>query len=427
MNLKNGQNLDIFQLKIIKNEKEVNFDEMMLNSDRNLEFELTVDDKKYQGSGIRGDDAIWIPVGEYGYKIIAENKKYCSLKESEDFVNKLSALNLNIFPKIKWAEIFSFEGKEFLVINMKNISSSKVVKLSDKDNYVPHYDRQMVERLLQLPTKDCENCITEFFKNKLKPEDEWYKSINLIGGKIVDFHRFQFMDDRYLFPSNGKTVTELKEIYHDIVSNYSKVIDHNGQQKWKGKIYQGYHFDNGYTFKGYSSDNVIFDSYKKLPFIPYGKVKGKKVLDIGSNQGFFSFQALIHGASEVVGLELQEEDVYAANKIKEILKADKATFYNKDAVEYIMSSQEKYGLIIANSVIHQIYKNLDGPECHSLLQKISNSCEYFAFESPVNHPTMTCSIGEIAYKLRKHFRIVRLINIYDAYSSGYRANFVCYS
>ena len=427
MKLKNGKNFDVFELKIIKNQKELQFNEMMLNPDRTFQFELLVDNKKHEGIGIRGDDAIWVPIEEYGYKILGENKKYCSIQESQKFVNKLSLLNLNIFPNIIWTDRVSFNGDDFLIINMENVPNIQTKKLSDKDSFVPYRDKQVIERFIQLPTKDCASCTTEFFKNKLKPEDEWYKSINFINGKIVDFHRFEFMNERYLYPSNGKTVSELKEIYEEIVENYSKVIDHNGQQKWKGTMYQGYCFDNGYNFEGYSSDKLLFDSYKKLPFIPYGKVKDKKVLDIGSNQGFFSFQAFIHGASEVVGLELQEEDVYAANKIKEILKADKVSFYNKNAVEYVMSSQEKYSLIIANSVIHQIYRNLEGPECHKFLDKISKSCEYFAFETPVNHPTMTCSIGETIYKLQKHFKIVRLLNIYNAYSSGYRANFVCYS
>ena len=212
-----------------------------------------------------------------------------------------------------------------------------------------------------------------------------------------------------------------------MVEQYVPIKDGNNQPKWKGKIYQGFIFDNGYAFKGYTSDGEIYDSYKKLPFIPYGKVKNRKVLDIGSNQGFFSFQAAIHGASEVTGIELQKEDYQTANKIKEILQFDNVSFENTDAVKYVMNTKDKYSLIIANSVIHQIYRNLEGPKCDAFLRKISDSCEYFAFESPVNHPTMTISLSEIAFKLSRYFKTVRLLSVYDAYSSGYRANFVCYS
>ena len=45
----------------------------------------------------------------------------------------------------------------------------------------------------------------------------------------------------------------------------------------------------------------------------------------------------------------------------------------------------------------------------------------------VNHPLMNISAAEVEANLKKYFRIVRLLNVYDAYSSGYRANFVCYS
>ena len=92
--------------------------------------------------------------------------------------------------------------------------------------------------------------------------------------------------------------------------------------------------------EGYLSDNDMYDSYRKLPFVPFNKCKGKKVLDIGSNQGFFSFQASIHGASEVLGIELTEQDVLAANDIKEITGIDNVIFISGDAIEYVMNSEE---------------------------------------------------------------------------------------
>ena len=177
--------------------------------------------------------------------------------------------------------------------------------------------------------------------------------------------------------------------------------------------------------KGYTSDNKTYDSYKKLPFIPYGKVQGKKVLDIGSNQGFFSFQAAIHGASSVTGVELQKEDVQAANDFKDVLQLDNVKFINGDAIKHIMETEEKYGLVIANSVLHQIYKNLEGAE--PVLDKIADMSEYFAFETPVRHPTTSIGLFQIYKKLCNHFKIVRLLYFYNAYSSGYRANFICYS
>ena len=177
--------------------------------------------------------------------------------------------------------------------------------------------------------------------------------------------------------------------------------------------------------EGYLSDNDMYDSYRKLPFIPYNKCKGKKVLDIGSNQGFFSFQASIHGASDVVGIELTEQDVAAANDIKEITGIDNVNFINGDAIEYVMNSEEHYGLVIMNSVLHQIYPNFNGAD--PFLKKLSSITDYFAFETPLNHSTMNLDPILVQNELQKYFKIVRLLYVYDAYSTGYRANYVCYS
>ena len=128
-------------------------------------------------------------------------------------------------------------------------------------------------------------------------------------------------------PSNGKTPQELNSIYRNMVDRYKTVLDEHGNPKWKGKIYQGFGFDNGYLMEGYLSGNDMYDSYRKLPFVPMNKSRGQKVLDIGSNQGFFSFQAALHGASEVTGIEYTEQDVLAARDIKEITKLNNVNFF----------------------------------------------------------------------------------------------------
>lgn len=422
-----GHNFDSFELSIFKEGKAISFEDLLKESNRSFSFNLNIDKLRFESHGIRGDDAIWIPLGDYGFKIIGENNKYSSLDISKEHIDKIKDMNLDIFPDIYWSEIVSFSDKSYMILKLENVHATQKSKLSPSDYYIPSKDRFFIEKFMQVSTTDCEKCINLFYEYNIKPEDEWYKSINLINGKIVDFHRFEVAPWRYLYSANNKSKEELQGIYEDLVHNYSSVLDHNKNPKWKGKIYQGFEFDNGYTFEGYTSDNKIFDSYKKLPFIPYGKVKNKNVLDIGSNQGFFSFQAVLHGAKEVTGLELQKEDVYTANQIKNILGFDNVMFKNCNAVEYVMNCEEKFSLIIANSVIHQIFKNLEGEECDLFMKKIANSCDYFAFESPVNHPTMTINISKIIFILKKYFKVVRLLNVYDAYSSGYRANFVCYS
>lgn len=430
MKFDNGNNFSNLEIRMYdRRGKSMDFSQMIKKSysgDRVFTFELSLDGKGFKGKSFHGADAIWFRLGDYGIKIIAENSKYNTLEEANLEIQKIKEFNSTLFPKIHWSEVCTYDNKNYLIISMEYIDDQRdnTVSVGSLDWSLDAEDRVFAEGHLQCGIHQSKVCIEELYKHQLLPEDEWYKPINMINGKLVDFHRTTHYPKRYKFPSSGKSPEELNIIYNKIVDRYKSVVDHLGLPKWKGMIYQGFEFDNGYNMRGYSSDNRTFDSYKKLPFIPYRKVEGKKVLDIGSNQGFFSFQAAAHGASEVVGIELQKEDVQAANDIKEITGFTNVNFLNQDAMKYILETEDKYGLVIANSVLHQVYKNLDGAE--EVLSKIGKMCDYFAFETPVRHPTTTIGLKEIAKRLNPHFKKIRLLYFYNAYSSGYRANFICY-
>ena len=428
MKFTNAQNFNNLEITIMdRNENVMNFSQMMekaYTGDRRFNFRLSIDGNEYVGKSFHGADAMWFRIENNGIKIIAENKKYNNLNEAILEIKRLKSIESSLFPKIHWAEICEYNNEKFLLVCMEHIENKKSPSVGSLNWSIPEEDRVFAERHLQCSLNHSKNCIEESHKHHLLLEDEWYKPINSINGKIIDFHRTEYYPQRYKFPSNGRSPEELHTSYSRIVDRYKTVVDQHGYPKWKGMIYQGFEFDNGYNMRGYSSDGKTYDSYKKLPFIPYRKCKGKKVLDIGSNQGFFSFQAAIHGASEVVGVELQKEDVLAANDIKEITGFSNVDFVHGDAIEYIMNTQDKYGLVIANSMLHQVYKNLEGAE--DVLAKIGKMSDYFIFESPVRHPTTTIGLEEISEKLKDHFKMIRLLYFYDAYSTGYRANFVCY-
>ena len=412
-------------IEIIKPDHDNNWDSLMKCENRKFNFQFDHAGEVYTGTGIRGDDALWIPYsGNAGLKIIANNPKYQSLEDSLETVDLISKSGSSIFPKIHSAKISQDqESKQnYLLIVMQNMGPP--TRRLTVPHYVPAADREYMHAALQLDPNVATSAVRDITKLKLCPEDEWYKSINLIGGKIVDFHRFKIMHRRYFMPSNGKTPQELNSIYRNMVDRYKTVLDEHGNPKWKGKIYQGFGFDNGYLMEGYLSGNDMYDSYRKLPFVPMNKSRGQKVLDIGSNQGFFSFQAALHGASEVTGIEYTEQDVLAARDIKEITKLNNVNFINGDAVEHVMNTNDHYGLVIFNSVLHQIYPNFQNS--HDFMTELSKKTDFLAFETPLNHPLMNIPAAEVEANLKKYFRIVRLLNIYDAYSSGYRANFVCY-
>lgn len=427
INFKNGQNFDSIVINI-QHQSCDNLKDFFLNQNRNFKFKLVLDGAFYSGEGVRGDDAIWIPMNDYyGVKLITNNPRYGSLEETLENIEFIDSCESDVFPELEWYEKSnSNKNTEYIVCMMENIRPYETSKLSSREiNYLPKDDIDFVENVIVNSPSYTEYAAEELIKLGLLPEDEWYKSINFINGKIVDFHRFKKMPQRYALGSNNFSKQEINSTYKKIVDRYKKVLDENNVPKWKGKIYQGFVFDNGSHMSGYSSDNQLYDSYRKLSFIPFNKVKNKKVLDLGSNQGFFCFQAALHGASEITGVELQKEDVLAAKDINKILQFDNINFVEGDANKHVLETKEKYGLVIANSVLHQIYPNLSGAD--DILDKIASNSEYFSFETPLNHPKMNISVHETYQKLAKYFKTVRLLNIYDAYSSGYRANFVCYS
>ena len=426
LKFENGKNFQSLEVTISRDGKGLLLSDLLpQDSDKSFDYSMVIDGKEYKGVGNFGDDAIWLPYDNQGIKIIKDNPKYHSLDETCKNMEEIGLLELPVLPKLFWCEVSQNDSSKFLIACYEKVSPTSTARTSERDAYLPPADKAYVESALQADTTTNTLCVELFYKHSIVPEDEWYKRKNLIGGKVVDCHRFRIAPDRYKFKSNGKDPDEMNNIYRTMVNRYLSIRDNMGLPKWKGKIYQGFEFDNGVIFHGYTSSGRIYDSYEKLPFMPYNKVKGKKVLDLGSNQGFFSFQAAMAGAESVTGVEITQPDLDAANDIKKILGLDNVEFLNKDAVAFLEETNEEYELIIANSVIHQIYNNLVGAE--KMLENIAKKGKYFVFETPANHTTMSIPLESIAQKLEEHFSVVRLLHVYDAYSSGYRANFVCYS
>lgn len=379
-------------------------------------YKLRLGNRKAEGVGDRGDYCVWMPIDDKtGIKIILPSAEF-PLDRLYDNLKYIQKIKSPVFPEIHSIT----KTDEFLVVEMERVHSIKKKKVPNTAKKWLKDDVKTAEDLLENNLEDLNRAIREITKHELCPEDEWYKQVNMINGKVIDFHWFYHSPERYKIETSVSK-QELNDIYQAALKRYRS----RGDNKWKGKIYQGFHFANGYTMEGYSSDGQMFDSYLKLPFCYMSKSHQAKVLDIGSNEGFLAIQAFLHGANNVLGIEMTPEDISLAENIKQVVGANSVKFVQGDGVKHIIKTKDKYDVVIMNSVLHQVYKNMEGSD--KLLKSIAAKTKYFVYETPLNHPLMNISLRQVYDNLSKYFVIVRLLYLYNAYSSGYRANFVCYT
>lgn len=386
------------------------------------DVEFILDDKPFKGHCINSDDSFYVELGDgVGLKMIKDNEpRYGTLQEASENINHFKEKKVNIFPEVMDHNI---DG-DHLLMKVRHLGKPL---LRDEEtpnpmpSWMPEKDHPFAKRELQAPLSLLNKLNNAFLEEKITPEDEWCKKDNIIGDKIIDFHRFKVDKNRYEIPTQASR-EDCQKIYDNAVKRYLS----KGDNKWKGKIYQGHTFSNGFSFKGYSSDGKNFDSYRKLNFYYMNKAKGKKVLDLGCNEGFFSTQASLAGAKSVTAIDLYDHDIELASEIRdEITGLKNIEYMQGDAVDFVKNDTNKYHLTFLSSVLHQIYPNTKGAE--EFIGNIARRTEYLCFESTANHKLMNISLKQMKEFFSKFFHQVRFLFAYDAYSTGYRIIFMCWN
>ena len=423
--------------------KHLTFKDIVLQSKNKDNLEIrSLSGRNINNNIVKGGDAMYTQLtldkGRYGVKVIHPDRKprdqfaYETPKDMFNHLKYIQNKDLEIFPKIY--DVMHKEEDDTVWILMEHIDTPQLKDDYNKYDWLPNDDKEELRRDLQLPLSFLDEYNQVMLENGLIPDTSWMKANhNFIGDKIVDFHRFRYVPERYRFNSRGKSVAELKKLYEGFVRRYQAMPQ--SPPKWyRAGIYEGFRFDNGYEFKGYSSDGIEYDSYRKLNFQYLTLANNSTVLDIGSNQGFFCFQSVVHGAKKVVGIEKTKEDYQTAVDINDkIFKFDEIEFINGDAKKYVMETEEKFDIVIMNSVLHQLYpdfktydKTDNRKDVQEFMKKISKMTKFcMVFETPVDHPKMKLTLDTIKRTLKTWFPLVKITYVYDAYSSGYRAVFVC--
>ena len=340
---------------------------------------------------IAGDTAVWYPNGSKGVKVMSP--KY---KSNLDYLTSISDYTDYC------AEVYGYQEKDDeLHVECKNIEH---VHASSND---------FIGR-----------CAAFFIKNQILPDKGWSKQPkNTYNNLLLDYHSFKHTPEHYMMPV--KDIGKIEEIHKEGLAKFAALGTISGglPKRWKGKIYEGMIFSDGkegYSMEGYSSDGVNFDSYLKMQFSCVDFFKGRSVLDLGSNNGFFCHQARIAGASKSVGVELAREDIELAENInKEIVSESPFTeFHQLDIRDYLQGCEE-FNIAICHSVAHQCCDGLRDYDKFfgNLADKVTDTV---IFETPYNHPRMNFPLHDVEVVLKKHFNIVRPLYNYDCYSTGRR-------
>lgn len=101
-----------------------------------------------------------------------------------------------------------------------------------------------------------------------------------------------------------------------------------------------------------------------------GSYRGKRVLDLGCLEGYFSLECALHG-SNVVGIDAKEINVKKCQFVKSVLGARNLSFLLDDAMNVTREHYGSFDVVLALGLLY----HLDDP--FTFLAQISELCEGF--------------------------------------------------
>lgn len=201
----------------------------------------------------------------------------------------------------------------------------------------------------------------------------------------------------------------------------------------KASIYQPVYFNEFKNIKTSLNRRKFYEKFNKVFKYLESDLSNKKVLDVGSNTGFFSFAAANKGA-EVDALEPLTKYYDLCNKIKDIYEINKVNFFNGSiSIEFLKGKKYDYGFFL--SVFQWISEgNSKLRYASSLLKEISKHVDTLFFELGCNSgksAITTKKLNHLAYiyaLLRDNtiYKNIKLIGINKFWGKGSeRYLFVC--
>tara|TARA_Y100000287_G_C14206113_1_gene348237 strand:+ start:474 stop:1307 length:834 start_codon:yes stop_codon:yes gene_type:complete len=111
-----------------------------------------------------------------------------------------------------------------------------------------------------------------------------------------------------------------------------------------------------------------------------GSLKGKRILDIGCNSGFFALQMIESGCDYIVGIDGRQSHIDKANFVFEVKEIDKSryNFLCKNIYDIDLKKLGEFDIVICLGFFHHVNKHIE------LLEKISEvNSDLFLLETRV--------------------------------------------
>lgn len=91
-----------------------------------------------------------------------------------------------------------------------------------------------------------------------------------------------------------------------------------------------------------------------------GSLEGLSVLDIGCNEGYYSFAASRMGASEVTGIDLRQENISCAKQLKQLFGYDGCNFQIGNIVDMEISDLMQFDIVFCFGVLYHLENPMIG-------------------------------------------------------------------
>ena len=159
--------------------------------------------------------------------------------------------------------------------------------------------------------------------------------------------------------------------------------------------------------------------------ILFTNLREKSCLDLGCNDGFWSFRLARFGLKSVTGIDVSEDNINKANFLKHVYDFSSFQFKRQDIFKFLYDNKSKsYDIVLLLSIIYHLPEETNWNKFFGALSRINNECmiidsRWFEDDEYWYDKTSGHAVMETKEGLIKKWRPVRK-EVFDyLYGSGY--------